>query len=66
MIYFANRSEGKRYFVELGGAFLYAFEFLVEIYDIEEDSWSDLGPAPRWFYYPNFLIHGDEIYMFSG
>ena len=59
------RSKGKRFFVELGGAF-YGYDYLVEIYDIEHDKWSDLGIAPRYFYYPNFLIHGDEMYLLSG
>ena len=61
---FNFRLNRKRFFVELGGGGNGVW--LIELYDIENDSWSDLGLAPAVFGYPNFLIHGDEMYFFTG
>ena len=60
---FSRRIDGKYHYVEVGGDSIE--ESIIEVYDLESGAWSNLGPTPIVFTFPNFLIHEDEIYMFT-
>ena len=61
-----SRIGGKHLWIEVGGYTDTPESRILEVYDPTTDSWSQNGESPRYFKWNNYVVHEDQIYVFTG